>query len=90
MVTHDCPESVSLELFIKNGNSIGGTTQFKTRTASALQTMFEIHQPELHIFGHWHNNVDQVINGTRFICLDELSYCDVDMNTLEVNFPEIR
>lgn len=25
---------------------------------------------------------------TRFICLDELSYVDVDMNTLEVTWPD--
>jgi len=90
MVTHDCPESVSLELFIKTGNSLAGTTQFKTRTAAALQTMFELHQPELHLFGHWHRDKDEVINGTRFICLNELSYCDVDMETLEVTWPEYQ
>jgi predicted phosphodiesterase len=84
MVTHDCPEEISLELFIKTGNSIGGGIQFKTRTASALQTMFKHHQPDLHIFGHWHTDVDEVVNGTRFICLGELSYCDVDDDTLEI------
>ncbi len=90
MVTHDCPESVSLELFIKTGNSLAGTTQFKTRTAAALQTMFEIHQPDLWTFGHWHREVDEVINGTRFICLNELSYCDVNVKTLEVTWPEYQ
>jgi predicted phosphodiesterase len=90
MVTHDCPEVASLELFIKNGNALAGTTQFKTRTAAALQAMFEIHQPELHIFGHWHGDRDQVIDGTRFICLNEMSYCDVDMETLEVTWPEYQ
>lgn len=88
MVTHDCPENVSLELFIQTGNSLGGATQFKTRTGAALQAMFDIHQPELWLFGHWHRNTDKVINGTRFICLDELSYCDVSMKTLEVTWPE--
>jgi predicted phosphodiesterase len=84
MVTHDCPAEIALELFIKTGNSLGGKNQFKTRTASALQAMFEVHQPDLHIFGHWHTDVDKVVNGTRFICLGELSYCDVDDDTLEV------
>jgi len=42
------------------------------------------------IFGHWHSNADEVIDGTRFICLNELSYCDIDVNTLEVNFPEMQ
>jgi len=90
MVTHDCPESVSLEMFIKTGNSLAGTTQFKTKTGAALQAMFEIHQPALHLFGHWHRDKNEIINGTRFICLAELSYCDVDMDTLEVTWPEYQ
>jgi predicted phosphohydrolase len=87
MVTHDCPLSVSNKLFVERGKSFS-KAQFKTRTGSALQTMFEIHKPELHIFGHWHCDTDEVIDGTRFVCLNELSYVDIDMETLEVNWPD--
>lgn len=87
MVTHDCPLSVSEELFINTGKSFSGR-QFKTRTGSAFETMFEIHKPKLWIFGHWHCDADRVINGTRFICLNELSYADVDLSTLEVTWSE--
>ena len=87
MVTHDCPLSVSNELFIKTGKSFSGQ-QFKTRTGSALDSMFSIHQPELWIFGHWHCDTDKVIDGTRFICLNEMSYIDVDNETLEVTWPD--
>lgn len=86
MVTHDCPLSVSNELFIESGKSFSGK-QFKTRTGAALDSMFSIHQPELWIFGHWHCDTDKVINGTRFICLNEMSYIDVDNETLEVTWP---
>lgn len=86
MVTHDCPLSVSNELFIETGKSFSGK-QFKTRTGAALDTMFSAHQPELWIFGHWHRDTDKVINGTRFICLNEMSYIDVDNETLEVTWP---
>lgn len=86
MVTHDCPLSVSKQLFIDNDKSFS-KQQYKTRTGSALERMFELHQPELWLMGHWHSDADQVINGTRFICLNELSYVDVDMNTLEVVCP---
>jgi len=86
MVTHDCPLSVSKELFIDNGKSFS-KQQYRTRTGQALEAMFEIHQPKLWIFGHWHSDADKVINGTRFICLGELSYCDIDMETLEVTWP---
>lgn len=86
MVTHDCPLSVSSELFIKTGKSFSGQ-QFRTRTGAALDSMFSIHQPKLWIFGHWHCDADEVINGTRFICLNEMSYVDVDNETLEVTWP---
>jgi predicted phosphodiesterase len=89
MVTHDCPLSVSEELFIKRGKSFSGG-QYRTRTGTALEEMFSIHKPKLWIFGHWHNNVDEVIDGTRFICLNELSYADIDLETLEVDFPELQ
>lgn len=89
MVTHDCPLSVSKQLFIDNGKSFS-KQQYKTRTGLALEKMFELHQPELWLMGHWHLDADQVINGTRFICLNELSYIDVNMNTLEVIWPEYQ
>ena len=89
MVTHDCPLSVSEELFIKRGKSFSGG-QYRTRTGTAFEEMFSIHKPKLWIFGHWHNNVDEVIDGTRFICLNELSYADIDLETLEVYFPEMQ
>jgi predicted phosphodiesterase len=89
MVTHDCPLSVSNKLFIENGKSFSNK-QYKTRTGMALEAMFEIHKPKVWLFGHWHSNADEVIDGTRFICLNELSYCDIDVNTLEVNFPEMQ
>lgn len=89
MVTHDCPLSVSNKLFIERGKSFSGA-QYKTRTGSAFEEMFSIHKPDLWIFGHWHNNVDEVVDGTRFICLNELSYADIDLETLEVDFPELQ
>lgn len=87
MVTHDCPLPISEELFIKRNKSISGA-QYRTRTGSAFETMFEIHKPKLWIMGHWHSDVDEVIDGTRFICLNELSYVDVDLKTLEVTWPD--
>ena len=89
MVTHDCPLSVSNKLFIERGKSFSGA-QYKTRTGSALEEMFSIHKPALWLFGHWHCNTDEVIDGTRFICLNELSYADINLKTLEVDFPELQ
>jgi hypothetical protein len=77
MVTHDCPESVAGALIT------GSTSLFKlnmpSRTRQAFQSMFEIHQPRLWIFGHWHMSLDKIINGTQFICLAELEYRDINV-----------
>jgi predicted phosphodiesterase len=51
--------------------------KFNTRTGLALQAMFEIHQPEVWLFGHWHINKVQKIGATNFICLAELSFIDI-------------
>lgn len=63
MITHDCPHEAREKLFGINEKSI---------TTNGLQAMFENHQPELWVFGHHHKSKNEVINGTRFICLAEL------------------
>lgn len=73
MVTHDCPESVVEHLSSVIKISHG------SRTRQALQAMLEIHRPKLWIFGHWHQSLDITIDGTRFICLNELEYKDLDI-----------
>lgn len=84
MVTHDCPTIAATEMFINTNKALYKGIQYKTRTASAFQTMFEIHQPQLWIFGHWHHTKEAVINGTRFVCINELDYIDVNTKTLEI------
>lgn len=49
------------------------------RTELAFQEMLDYKRPKLWIFGHWHKNFDQVIDGTRFICLNELDYIDLEI-----------
>jgi predicted phosphodiesterase len=63
MITHDCPDYVRRYLFGVRDKSI---------TSNGLQVMFENHQPDIWIFGHHHRSKNEVINGTRFICLAEL------------------
>jgi hypothetical protein len=50
---------------------------FTTRTGETLERMVNAHAPKLHIFGHFHINFDQVINGCRYICQEELGYLDL-------------
>jgi UDP-2,3-diacylglucosamine pyrophosphatase LpxH len=50
----------------------------KSKTRQALDRMFEIHKPKLWIHGHHHMNLMRDIEGTRFVCLDELSFIDIE------------
>ena len=83
MITHDCPTSVSYEMFVKQGKTLAGQKQFITRTGEALQRMFEIHQPKFHFFGHWHHTKEMDINGTHFHCLGECDFVDFDLEKKE-------
>ena len=85
MITHDCPTEAARELFLKRGLLWGGREAKlnSTRTATALQAMFEIHQPDFWFFGHFHHTVHQKIGNTHFQCLGELDYVDFDLDRLE-------
>lgn len=76
MITHDCPETVANIIGRENGYKL----EYPSRTRRAFDSMFHMHQPKLWIFGHWHHSFDQTINGTRFICLDELQTIDIDLD----------
>ena len=75
MITHDCPLSITRlvgsDSIMRNFGYDPDT--FRTRTQMALQVMWETHQPKMHIFGHYHRDWRKTINGTEFICLNELS-----------------
>ena len=79
MITHDCPTEVAWDMFISKGLSLAGSHQIKTRTGEALQQMWELHQPELWFFGHWHQTKRFESKGTTFMCLGEFDYIDVDI-----------
>lgn len=81
MCTHDFPIQAAKEMFFASGLIRG--PQYKTRTSLALQEMFEIHQPELWVGGHWHFDTQCIIGRTHFVCMRDLSYIDVDLTTLE-------
>ena len=74
VVTHDCPEEIAIMMDEWSGHK---KLDISSRTRQALQSMFEIHKPKLHIFGHWHFPIDKVYKNTHFICLNELQYIDI-------------
>jgi Calcineurin-like phosphoesterase len=82
MITHECPSSVAVELCRAKG-----VTKWKENsiTSQALEMMFSIHRPKLWVFGHWHNSFDAMVYGTRFICLNELEYREVNLETGEAD-----
>jgi hypothetical protein len=85
MVTHDCPEEVASVLASWLGLSGPAKVGFSSRTRLAFQEMWAAHPPELWIFGHHHTRFDRVLDGgreigTRFICLAELEYRDIEVS----------
>lgn len=73
VISHDCPQSV-LEKMFKMGWTYG-----KSQTRTMLEMMVQEHQPALWLFGHHHESKDEVINGTRFICLAELETFTIEI-----------
>lgn len=69
VVSHDCP------------NQAMPYSNYKvpSRTGQALSAMFDIHKPELWVFGHYHTSFDEVIEGTRFVCVDQQKYIDIEI-----------
>lgn len=63
IVTHSAPSSIVEMMFDK---------VIQSRTKDALQSLFELFQPKLWVFGHFHTSWQEEVNGTKFICLDEL------------------
>jgi len=76
MVTHECPEDMAAAMCAVSGRR---KHDIPTRTREAFQSMLDGWKPRIWIFGHWHVPFDQVIEGTRFICLGELQHVDIDV-----------
>lgn len=62
VVSHDCPNSIA--------NGIWGRPKNSTRTF--LQALFDAHKPDVWVFGHHHESINIDIDGTTFVCLNEL------------------
>lgn len=79
LVTHDCPRELKKKYLGRNRYLDNNGDRFRdTRTDNALQVLFERHQPDIWIFGHYHYRFDDRINGTRFICLEKFGVLDIE------------
>lgn len=70
IVSHDCPSSIRGELF-------GFDRFYDTKTGQAFTSIFDSYQPTWWIFGHYHRGKQKRINGTHFVCLQELECCEI-------------
>lgn len=79
MLSHGCPDEIAR--MIGNPKILQAygfdDKKFTTCTQTLLQNCFDIHQPDIWVFGHFHMNLDFPYKNTRFICLSELSYIDL-------------
>jgi hypothetical protein len=80
VISHTCPYHVLEEMpeFLSGGWGNQGIIQ--NRTQQMLEAMFQVHQPKLWVFAHYHKPLNVQLLGTRFICLDTLKYLDFDAN----------
>lgn len=80
VVTHDGPTEILKSMFPWFHDDFG------SRTRQALDSMLEHHQPELHIFGHWHYTTEVKVGPTTFVCVGALDHIFVDMDTLKITY----
>lgn len=87
LLTHEAPFFL-LPTLIPGGSfarSMGFAEPYiPTRTNQLLDRLYESHRPKLHVFGHYHRDFDQTIDGTRFVCLTADSSCRCTQKFLDL------
>lgn len=78
MVTHDVAENVARTMFDSNFPPNYRFEEY-SRTRVALQRMWDFHQPDLWVFGHWHHTQKKKIGNTEFVCVGKNEYIDIDL-----------
>lgn len=72
VIAHDAPMFVTTELFGFPKPMDIDYLKYKSQTRALLEHLVKEHPPKIFIFGHFHKSKDEVIEGTRYICLKEL------------------
>lgn len=67
VVSHDCPSVVA------------PYRDMSSLTVHGLDAMWEMHKPDLWVFGHHHHNVDIILGGCRFVCIASNDFIDIDV-----------
>ncbi len=79
MITHDAPTEV--KKYVSNPDVLEyykHNRDFVSNTQELLQSMLDIHRPDIWVFGHYHMDWHKEIKGCKFICLNELQYIDCE------------
>jgi hypothetical protein len=81
VITHDGPTDIARFAW-QHARSVTppnpGAVFRPSRTSLFLQRLLEQHQPQLWVFGHHHYDWMYREDKTRFVCVGELSYIDID------------
>jgi len=75
VISHECPKRIIPEvstLSLWKGNPIPPSA-----TSLMLDYMFDVYKPKYWFFGHHHKSWQATVEGTNFICLDELEEYDI-------------
>ena len=82
VITHECPKM--LTSLVGDDDILGrfgfDPSTFTTRTSKYLQSMFEAHEPSQWFFGHYHRAWTFTEGKTKFVCLDELGFVDLNIS----------
>lgn len=79
--SHSCPASISEVVGdTRTLLAFGFPADWCSNTQHLLQAMLDIHKPSLWLFGHFHRNWNQIIDGVEYRCLNELSTFTIEGN----------
>lgn len=77
VITHETPKFM-VDEFVGYVDTYSNTSRF-------LQHLYELHKPDIWLFGHYHKDYSKVIDNTNFICLAELSTYEIKYNSSNIN-----
>lgn len=86
VLSHECPLSiVEYVTDPKFAKMFGYEGIIKTRTNQLLQHLYEIRQPKLWCFGHYHTRFVKKVGQTTFVCVNQEEYIDLYQNKFIYN-----
>lgn len=87
IVSHECPDFFA-DIMLDSLGRRKYPDDSRTRIMFDRLYESEDYRPRLHIFGHWHFDVDYWYKGTRFICLNEFSHIDINLDDIDGSYSQ--